>query len=99
MGFLDKFKKQAPGLKDKAANLARTQNDKIDNGIGKAADAVNKATKGKHQGKIDSAAAKAREGVDRLAEDGGKPGPAVDPNPGPAANPGPAVNPNQGPAV
>ena len=68
MGFLDKFKKQAPELKKKAAHLAASQNDKIDAGIDKAADAVNKATKGKYEDKIDSAADKAQEGVDKLAE-------------------------------
>ena len=70
MGFLDKFKKQAPELKKKAADLAASQNYKIDVGIDKAADAVNKATKGKYEDKIDSAADKAQEGVDKLAEDG-----------------------------
>ena len=72
MGFLDKFKKQAPGLRKKATHLAATQNDKIDAGIDKAADAVNKSTKGKHEAQIDAAADKAQEGVDKLAEDGNK---------------------------
>ena len=72
MGFLDKFKKQAPELKEKAADLAASQNDKIDAGIDKAADAVNKATGGKYEDKIDAAADKAQEGVDKLAEDGNK---------------------------
>lgn len=70
MGFLDKFKKQGGELKDKAADLAASQNDKIDQGIDKAADAVNKATGGKFEDKIDAAADKAQEGVDKLAEDG-----------------------------
>ena len=72
MGFLDKFKKQVPELKDKAADLAKSQNDKIDQGIDKAADAVNKATKGKYDDKIDGVADKAKDGVDKLAEDGNK---------------------------
>jgi hypothetical protein len=69
MGFLDKFKKSAPGLRKKAAGLAASQNAKIDAGIDKAADAANKATKGKYEAKIDAAADKAQEGVDKLAED------------------------------
>lgn len=70
MGFLDKFKKQGAELKDKAADLAASQNDKIDQGIDKAADLANKATGGKFDDKIDSVADKAQEGIDKLAEDG-----------------------------
>lgn len=79
MGFLDKLKKNAPELKAKAAELARTQNDKIDQGIDKAAGLADKATKGKYAGKIDDAAAKAKDAADKLAEEdrrGGPSGPA-----------------------
>ena len=72
MGFLDKFKKQGAELKDKAADLAASQNDNIDKGIDKAADLANKATKGKYDEQIDSAADKAKDAVDELAE-GDKP--------------------------
>ncbi|MFI5428187.1 antitoxin [Aeromicrobium sp. UC242_57] len=68
MGFLDKLKKKAPELKEKAADLAASQNDKIDKGIDKAADLANKATKGKYDEKIDGAAGKAKEGVDKFAQ-------------------------------
>ncbi len=68
MGFFDRFKKQADGIKDKAADVAASQNDKIDAGIDKAADLANKATGGKFDDKIDSAADKAKEGVDKLAD-------------------------------
>lgn len=70
MGFLDKLKKKAPELKEKAAHLAKSQNDKIDQGIDKAADLASKATKGKYDDKIDSAAEKAHVEVDKLADDG-----------------------------
>lgn len=70
MGFLDRFKKQGGELKDKAADLAASQNDKIDAGIDKAADAANKATGGRFDDQIDAAADKAQEGVDKLAEEG-----------------------------
>jgi hypothetical protein len=72
MGFLDKFKKQGAELKDKATDLASSQNDKIDAGIDKAADLANKATKGKYDDQIDNVADKAKDGVDDLAE-GDKP--------------------------
>jgi hypothetical protein len=70
MGFLDKLKKKAPELKEKAADLAASQNAKIDQGIDKAADLASKATKGKYDDKIESAADKAQEQVDKFAEDG-----------------------------
>lgn len=72
MSFLDKLKKKAPELKDKAADLAASQNDKIDAGIDKAADLANKATKGKFDSQIDGAADKAKEAADKLAEGGDK---------------------------
>ncbi|NRQ50364.1 antitoxin [Aeromicrobium stalagmiti] len=72
MGFLDKLKKKAPELKEKAADLAASQNDKIDQGIDKAADLASKATKGKYDSKIDGAAEKAKDAADKLAEDGKK---------------------------
>ncbi|MBC7630490.1 antitoxin [Aeromicrobium sp.] len=70
MGFLDKLTKKAPELRKKAADLAVSQNDKIDKGIDKAAGLASKATKGKYDEKIGGAADKAREGVDKIAEGG-----------------------------
>lgn len=72
MGFLDKFKKQSAGLKDKASDIAASQNANIDKGIDKAADLANKATKGKYDEQIDGAADKAKDAADKLAE-GDKP--------------------------
>ncbi len=60
MGFLDKLKGKG-GLKDKAIDFAKEHDDQIDQGIDKAADAVDKATQGKHSDKIDSAAEKAKD--------------------------------------
>ncbi|MDQ3155129.1 MAG: antitoxin [Actinomycetota bacterium] len=68
MGFLDKFKKQSADLKDKAADLAASHGDKIDQGIDKAADLASKATKGKYDDKIEGAADKAKDAADKLAE-------------------------------
>ena len=73
MSFLDKLKKKAPELKEKAAELAATQNDKIDQGIDKAAGLASKATKGKYDAKIDTAASKAKDAADKLADEGKKP--------------------------
>lgn len=70
MGFLDMFKKKSTEIKDKAADIAASQNDKIDGGIDKAADLASKATKGKFDDKIDTAAEKAKDAADKLAEDG-----------------------------
>lgn len=68
MGFFDRFKKQAGEVKDKAADVAASQNDKIDAGIDKAADLANKATKGKFDDKIDNAADKAKDAADKLGD-------------------------------
>lgn len=70
MGFLDKLKGNKNEIKNKAADLAASQNDKIDAGLDKAAGLVNKATGGKFEDKIDSATEKAKDAADKLAEDG-----------------------------
>ena len=69
MGFLDKFKKHGAELKDKAADVAASQNANIDKGIDKAADLANKATKGKFDDKIDKGADAAKSAADTLAGD------------------------------
>jgi hypothetical protein len=73
MGFLDKLKNKGPELKERAARIAAAQNEKIDQGIDKAADLADKATKGKHADTIDGAADKAKDAAARLAEDDKKP--------------------------
>ncbi len=64
MGLLDKLK----GTKSKAAKLAAENEDKIDDGIDKAADFIDDRTGGKHTDKIDSAAETAKGAVDKLSE-------------------------------
>ena len=59
MGFLDKLRGKG-GLKDKAVDLAKEHDDKLDQGIDKAAAAADKATKGKYTDKIEDAAQKAK---------------------------------------
>jgi hypothetical protein len=57
MGFLDKFKGRSEKLKD----LARENDDKVDDAIDKIADMADDATKGKYSDQIDSAAEKAKD--------------------------------------
>lgn len=66
MGFLDKLKGQASGLKDKAVDAVDKNSDKIHSGIEKAGDFVDKKTKGKYSDKIDTAKSKAEQGLDKL---------------------------------
>jgi hypothetical protein len=68
MGLFDSLKKKAPELKDKAAGLAASQNDKIDQGIDKVAGLAGKVTKGKYDDKIDGVASKAKESIDKFGE-------------------------------
>ncbi len=64
MGFLDKLKGKG-GLKDKAVDLAKQHDDKLDKGIDKASDLADKATKGKYTEKIDNAAEKAKDAYEK----------------------------------
>ena len=66
MGFLDKLKEQAGTVADK-------HGDKIVDGIDKAGDAVNKATKHKYAHQVGKAQTKAKEGVNK-AGGAGDPG-------------------------
>ena len=59
MGFLDKLRGKG-GLKDKAVDLAKEHDDKLDQGIDKASELADKATKGKYTDKIEGAAEKAK---------------------------------------
>lgn len=68
MGFLDKLKKNAGPVADKAADAVADNADKVDGGIDKVADVVDDKTKGKHTDKIDKAATQAKGMVDK-AED------------------------------
>jgi len=72
MGFLDKLRGKG-GLKDKAADLAKEHDDKIDQGIDKAADKIDDATEGKYTDKIDDAAQKAKDAYEKPADPGGPP--------------------------
>ncbi|MFD5698521.1 antitoxin [Streptomyces lasiicapitis] len=73
MGFLDQLKDKLAPVKGKAAGLARQHGGKIDQGLDKAAKAVDRRTKGKYSDKIRTGTGKAKDAVDRLAgTEGGK---------------------------
>ena len=63
MGFLDRLKRS--GAIDKAVDAIADNADKVDDGIDKAAAAVDAKTKGKHRGTIDKVAGAAKKGVDQ----------------------------------
>lgn len=89
MGLLDKFRGRTDALKDKAGDIAHDHGDKIGEGLDKAGGAVNKATRGRFEDKIDKATGKAKEGVDKLGEkDDGGPGETGGAGPGGPDTPG-----------
>lgn len=78
MGFLDKLKGQASGLKDKAVEAVGQNSDKIHGGLDKAGEMLDKQTKGKYSDKIQTGTAKAKEGITKLDKkntDGQQPNP------------------------
>lgn len=68
MGFLDKLKLDKKSI-DKAKDLVGDNADKVKTAVDKAADVVDKQTKGKYSAKIDDAADKAKGAVDKLDDD------------------------------
>jgi antitoxin protein of toxin-antitoxin system len=66
VGFLDKLKDQASGLKDMAVTTASKNSDKITVGLDKAGEFVDKRTKGKYTDKIETGKVKAKEGLQKL---------------------------------
>lgn len=69
MGLLDKFKKTASDVKDKAEDLADEHGGKVKEGLDKAGEFVDEKTGRKHSDKIDDAVDKAHDTVDDLADD------------------------------
>ena len=62
------LKVKASEMKVKAADLAAEHSGQIDAGIDKAAGLASKATKGKFDEKIETAADKAKDGVNKIGE-------------------------------
>ncbi|MFE5857408.1 MULTISPECIES: antitoxin [unclassified Streptomyces] len=75
MGFMDTLKAKLAPAKDKVSDLAQQHGGKIEQGLDKAAKAVDSKTKGKYSGQIESGTGKAKEALDRIAhkDDGGTP--------------------------
>ncbi|MGW4226846.1 antitoxin [Streptomyces bauhiniae] len=74
MGLFDNVKAALGPAKDKVTDLARQHGDKVQDGLDKAAQVVDKQTKGKYTDKIHAGTDKAKEAVDRLGQEGHKPG-------------------------
>ncbi len=64
MSFMTTLKEKLGMSKDKAGDLARQHGDKIDQGLDKAGDTMDKKTGGKYGEKIDSGVEKAKGAVD-----------------------------------
>jgi ABC-type transporter Mla subunit MlaD len=71
MGLLNNLKAKLSPAKDKVSGLAQQHGDKIQHGLDKAAQAVDKKTKGKYSDKIHTGTGKAKEAMDRLAHKDG----------------------------
>ncbi|MEN8652299.1 antitoxin [Streptomyces sp. 21So2-11] len=77
MGFLDSLKAKLAPAKDKVSGLAQQHEGKIEQGLSKAAKAVDSKTKGKYSSQIQSGTGKAKDALDRIAhKDDGTPPPA-----------------------
>ncbi|MVO89699.1 antitoxin [Streptomyces sp. p1417] len=74
MGFLNRLKDKLAPAKGKASELAQQHGDKVDQGLDKAAQLVDRRTKGKYSDKIQTGAGKAKDALDRFAgaDDGRK---------------------------
>ena len=55
-------------MRDKAGELARTHGDKIDRGLDRATEQVNRRTEGKHAGKLADLTQRAKGALDGLAD-------------------------------
>ncbi|HET6861171.1 MAG TPA: antitoxin [Streptomyces sp.] len=77
MGFLDSLKAKLAPAKDKVSGLAQQHEGKIEQGLNKAAKAVDSKTKGKYSSQIQSGTGKAKDALDRIShKDDGTPPPA-----------------------
>ena len=80
-------------MKGKAIDFAKEHDDKIDQGIDKAADAADKATTGKYTDKIDGAAEKAKDAYEKPGEPQAPLPPQAPPAPAPSAQEPPPQEP------
>ncbi|OII63471.1 hypothetical protein BJP40_24310 [Streptomyces sp. CC53] len=71
MGIVDSLKARMGPARERVAGFARQHGDRIDHGIDRAAQAVDRKTKGKYSDKIESGTGKARHAMDRLSHRNG----------------------------
>ena len=76
MGLLHNVKAKLGPAKGKVSDFAQRHEDKIQHGLDKAAQVVDKRTKGKYSDRIQSGTGKAKGAMDRLAHKGDS-GPAA----------------------
>ncbi|MYS89866.1 MULTISPECIES: antitoxin [Streptomyces] len=94
MGLLDNVKAKLGPAKGKVSDLAQRHEDKIQHGLDKAAQVVDKRTKGKYSDRIQSGTGKAKGAMDRLAHKGDSGADAGGPTPPPG--PGRTMPPDTG---
>ncbi|MBT2529436.1 antitoxin [Streptomyces sp. ISL-99] len=70
MGFLDSLKAKLAPAKERVSDLAQQHEGKIEQGLSKAAKAVDSKTKGKYSSQIESGTGKAKQALDRIAHKG-----------------------------
>jgi hypothetical protein len=89
MGLLHNVKAKLGPAKGKVSDLAQRHEDKIHHGLDKAAQAVDKRTKGKYSDRIQSGTGRAKGAMGRLAHQGerGPDGGGTTPPPGAGAMP------------
>ncbi|MPY59347.1 antitoxin [Streptomyces spongiae] len=90
MGLLDNVKSKLAPAKEKVSHFAQKHEgrvDQVERGLDKAANAVDKRTKGKYSDRIHSGTDKAKGAMDRLAhKDGSGATPPPDASPPPPAS-------------
>ncbi|MFF3322899.1 antitoxin [Streptomyces sp. NPDC002889] len=81
MGFMDSLKARLAPATHKVSEFALHHEDKIGNGLEKAAKTVDAKTKGKYSNKIETSAGKAKQTLGRIAhkDDGTTPDDATKP--------------------
>jgi hypothetical protein len=70
MGLMHNLKAKLAPAKDKVSDFAQRHEDQVHHGLDRAAQAIDKRTKGKYSDKIHSGTGKAKGAVDRLAHKG-----------------------------
>jgi hypothetical protein len=70
MGFMDTIKDKLDKARSKAGDYTRQHGDKVDSGVDKAARTADSKTGGKHSGRIQTGAQKAKDAARKLGDKG-----------------------------